>query len=218
MEEKSRKGNVLTIVLFVLLLISVGIICYLLGGINSKESNQNNVLEEDENNQNNILDGEENIITPTNYSPKCNRDNKSYLTDIDENKYNNILEYISEQNNVNISLNYCKSRETFEEAEYILTDNEVNSVLNELKNSTYSISKSGIGGAGIPTLKISYERNNNQYYISYWGLVVMDSNDGNIYKIVDKSVENTLSDPQFCLYTSNKWSNTAQSLVDKYSA
>lgn len=218
MEEKSRKGNVLTIVLFVLLLISVGIICYLLGGINSKESNQSNALEEDENNQNNILDEEENIITPTNYSPKCNEDNKSYLTDIDENKYNNILEYISEQNNVNISLIYCKPRETFEEAEYILTDSEANSVLNELKNSTYSISKSGIGGAGIPILKISYERNNNQYYISYWGLFVMDSNDGNIYKIVDKSVDNTLPDPQFCLYTSNKWSSTAQSLVDKYSA
>lgn len=219
MEQCKKNNNMLTIILFILLLIAVEVICYLLGSNNSNADNknkQNNITEE--NNHTNKSEEDEKVITPTNYNPKCNSENKSYLTDIDETKYNNIVEYIKEQKNVQIILSYCKSFETYEYADYTLTEDEKNSVLNEMKNSSFKISQADVGGAGVSSLKISYERNNSQYYISYWGLHIMKSNDGNIYKILDKSTNNTLSEPQLCFYGFSNLSSTAKALVNKYSA
>jgi hypothetical protein len=59
------------------------------------------------------------------------------------------------------------------------------------------------------------ERKNKPYYVSYYGLFAMTSNDGNIYKIIDKSINNTLENPQVCLYNTNNLSSTASSIVDR---
>lgn len=231
MEEKKNKNNILTIVLVVLLLIVVGVICYLLGINDVNENNQNNngnVSEEKENNQdseNNPMIEEETSITPVGYTPKCSdsqTQQKNLLVDIDETKYINISEYIQKQKNVKINISYCKvinsSTDEVKDAQYQLTDTEKNNVLAEMKNSTFEIKSSGIGGMCQPTLRITYEKNNNQYYIEYTRfyeqLFAMNSDDGNIYKILDKTVENSLSEPQYCLYVFDNLSNYANSLIN----
>lgn len=203
MEEKKNKSNILTIVLVVLLLIAVGVICYLLGSSNTNKNNQNNsgnISEEKENNE--VSDDnkkeEETKITPVSYSPKCVEENQSSLqTDIDETKYDNVFEYIKEQQNINIKLSYCIDGD-IETPDYILNETEKNNALNEI--SSHYIENAGLGGGPcVPTTEISYTRNNNSYFVKYNGHV-MSSNDGNIYKIIDKSVTISQSSQEACHY------------------
>ena len=230
MEEKKNGNQLVIIFLVILLLVAVGVICYLLGSNSAKENNLNNneikeeVKEPIVDNNQDIISGdsekneEDHVITPVSYTPKCidtPNQQQNLFVDIDEAKFNNISEYIQTQKNVKIILNYCKSGGEFTSSTYNLLDNEKDIVLNEMKNSSVSIEKSGLGGICVPTLKINYERNNNQYYISYYGLFAMTSNDGNIYKILDKSVNNTLTEPQYCLYYFNNLSNTATSILNR---
>lgn len=129
---------------------------------------------------------DEQTITPVSYSPKCIDDNQQNLqVDIDENKYNNINEYIKEQQNVNIKLSYCIDGD-IDTPDYNLSETEKNNALNEV--GSHYIENTGVGGgACVPITEISYIRNNNSYFVKYNGHV-MSSNDGNIYKIIDKSV------------------------------
>lgn len=225
MEENKNKNNVLTIILVVLLLIAVGVICYLLGSNSVKDSDNKNNEKLTEEKDDNKQDNETSII-PVSYSPKCSdsqTQQQNLLVDIDETKYNNIFEYVQEQKNVKILVNHCKVDESHPNADnngfvngtYELTDSEEEIVINEMKNSQFGIAESGIGGACVSGLEITYERNNKEYYISYWGLFAMSSNDGNIYKILDKSVNNTLSEPQYCLYYFNNLSSTANSILNR---
>lgn len=225
MEERKNKSNVLIIILFILLLIAVGIICYLLGSSSVKESGKNseNTTEQKENSETSDDNSteEETTITPTAYTPKCVDSfvkSEKVFTDIDETKYNNIIEYIQTQKDVQIVLNYCNDNPSTEEIEideYKLTDSEKNSVLNEIKSSTFSISEGGLGGVCTSSLEISYKRYNKEYYVSYYQLFAMSSNDGNIYKILDKSVDNKLYQPEYCFYNFENLSNTATSLEKK---
>ena len=197
MEENKKRSNVLTIILFVLLLIAVGVICYLLGSNSAKNNNNNNnnPTEEKENNSNNTT---ENVITPVSYSPKCVEDSQASLkVDIDETKYNSVVDYIKIQQDVKIELSYCVGDE-IEQINYILNETEKNSTLSEI--GSHYIENTGLGGgACVPTTKISYTRNNNSYFIEYWGYV-MSSNDGNIYKIIDKTVTVPQSTQDSCHY------------------
>ena len=228
MEEK-KNNNIIVIILTILLIIVALIIGYLIGNNITKGNNLNNdeIKEEskeqvEENNQDNTNINveekeEETVITPVAYTPKCidtPNQQSNLLVDIDEIKYNNISEYIQDQNDVKLSITYCKEGELPSELTYNLSEMEKNSVLTEMKSSLVSIEKSGIGGVCVPGLKISYKRNNNEYYVLYYGFFAMTSNDGNIYKIIDKSVNNTLDDPQYCLYNFNNLSSTVSSLYN----
>lgn len=218
MEENKKRGNVLTIVLVVLLLIAVGVICYLLGSNNANENNQNNssnVSEEKENNQdsgNNTNVEEENTIIPVSYTPKCTEVTEPLVTDIEVTKYNNIVEYIQEQQNVQITLSYCKDSDSIEGVNYTLTDSEKNMALNEIKNSNYYMETGGVGGgACVPDVYINYERNNTQYVLKYWGHV-MSSDDGNIYKILDESMNETQYNSP-CAYMTDTLGSTINDII-----
>ena len=229
MEERKNKSNVLIIILFILLLIAVGIICYLLGSSSAKESDKNNSTnqtEQKENSEtsNDNLNEEEIQINPTAYTPKCVDSfvkSEKVFTDIDETKYNNIIEYIKEQQNVEITLTYCddnpKTEDLLETTTYKLTNSEMDIVFNEIANSKYNIVLSELGGACVDSLKITYERKNNKYEVFYYQLFAMHSNDGNIYKILDKSVNNTLPEEEreYCGYFFDNLSNTATSIMNK---
>ncbi|MBE6139547.1 MAG: hypothetical protein E7174_03535 [Firmicutes bacterium] len=212
MELKKNKKNVIIIILAVLLLISIGMICFLLVSKNTEndvieqENNQNvennTPDQEDENNQNTENKKEEATITPVSYTPKCVDDrimSEKLLTDIDETKYNNIVEYIQNQNNVQITLGYCPNSDSEEFQYYTLTQLEKNTSLNEIKNSRHFVENVGLGGgACVPMTTIKYQKNNKEYIVKYWG-DVMSSNDGNIYKIIDRSINNTFTQ-DYCHY------------------
>jgi len=186
MEENKKRGNVLTIILFILLVIAVGVICYLLGSNSVKNSDNNNdIPTEEKDNNSNPTTEQEKPITPVDYSPKCVEDNQSNLqTDIDETEYNNVNEYIKTQQNVKIKLSYCVGDE-IEQTDYVLNETEKNSALSEI--SSHYIENTGLGGGPcVPTTEISYIRNSKSFFVKYWGNV-MSSNDGNIYKIIDKT-------------------------------
>lgn len=175
MENKSN-NNVLTIILIVLLVIAVGVIGYLLGSKGSTDNDQNNNPENDTN------------IISTSYTPKCNSNQLNLQVDIDDTQYNNIFDYIEEQQNIKVNLSYCSDSDDVEGVNYTLTEAEKTKALNEMKNNNHYVETGGLGGgACVPTVEIKYERNNKQYVLKYWGHI-MDSNDGNIYKILDKSI------------------------------
>lgn len=203
MEAKKNNSKILTIILVVLLLIAVGVICYLLGSNNNtnknNQNNGNNITEEEKENNSNNTTQEETTTKPVSYSPKCNNKTENLELNIDENKYNNIIEYIKEQKNVEIGLWYCSDFDDINGVNYTLSETEKNKAINELSNSKYYMEdiETG-GGACVPTTKISYTRNNKQYFVEYWGHI-MSSNDGNIYKIIDKSVTNSFTQ-EYCKY------------------
>lgn len=233
MEEKKNKSNMLTIILIVLLLIAVGVIFYLLGINNTNENNQNNenniTEEEKQNNQdseNNTNVEEENTITPVSYSPKCSDSQtkqKNLLVDIDETKYNNISEYIQAQKNISITITSCEGDENNPNADelgmvwkkYILTESQKNTVLNSIKDSSYKISNDGIGGVCVSSFEINYERKDKIYSVSFWGYFHLSSDDGNIYKIIDKTVTNTLEQPEYCIYDFANLEDRIVSLVNE---
>ena len=199
MEENKKRSNVLTIILFVLLLIAVGVICYLLGSNSAKDNSNNNDIPtgEKDNNSNSQIE-QENTTVPVVYSPKCVEDNQgSLMVNIDETKYENVNDYIKTQQNVKIKLSYCVGDE-IEQTDYALNETEKNSALSEI--SSHYIENTGLGGgACVPTTEISYTRNNSSYFVKYFGYV-MSSNDGNIYKIIDKTVTVPQSTQESCHY------------------
>lgn len=218
MEEKKNKSNILIIILFILLLIAVGIICYLLGSSSVKQNDNNseNTTEQKENSETSDDNStEESVITPTAYTPLCHHNNQQNLqVDIDETKYNDIVDYIQAQKNIEITLSYCDDDTATEDIEigsYTLNKSERNSVLKEMKNSDYYSSDEGIGGVCVASMNISYERNSKKYEVNFYELFAMtSSNDGNIYKILDKN----LSPMDFCNYKFRNLSSTASSILN----
>ena len=169
--EDNKKTNYLTIILAILLIIAVGVIGYLLGTNNTKENKLNNNEIKEENNVNDNTENNNDglTITAVVYTPKCvdvSAEKNTLMTDIDVTKYNNIFEYLKQQKNLTISLNYCNddlsTDDIIEGDFYILNENEKSVVLDEMKNSTVEISESGLGGVCVPTLVIKYERNNKE--------------------------------------------------------
>lgn len=208
MEENKNRGNVLTIILFVLLLVAVGVIGYLLGSNSDKENVDNN------NNNLSSTEEKENTITPVSYSPKCSKNVEDNLqVDIDENKYNNVIDYIKDQDNVKISLWYCSNSEDIESMNYTLSEIEKDKALNELLNSNHYMEdlETG-GGACVPTITISYTRNDKQYFVKYWGKIIESCNDGNIYKIIDKSVTNNFTQ-EYCMYQISTLGTTINDII-----
>lgn len=215
MEERKNKSNILIIILFILLLIAVGIICYLLGSSSVKQSDNNseNTTEQKENNEtsNQNLNEEETVIEPTAYTRKCIRNSTQQnilMADIDETKYNNVVEYIKHQENIKITVAYCDENSEkeidgvahFDLTEYVLTDSEKNNSLNEISNMKLSIGEGGIGGGPcVPITTISYKKNNSSYFVKYLGNILQESNDGNIYKIIDKTSDAPQSQ-EYCFY------------------
>lgn len=215
-QENKKRYNPLTIVLFVFLLVAVGVIGYLIGSNSVKDNN----VKENKVEENNKVVEEKINIEPVNYSPKCNNvsaQEKTLMSDIDSSKYDSIFEYIEEQKNVTVLINYHKGDLNVQNGVvsgvYELTEEEKNIVFNEMKNSKIEIATAGIGGAYISSLEIKYERNNKEYFVSFWGFFAMSSDDGNIYKIIDESINNTLEDSQNCLYSFDNLSSTAKSIT-----
>ena len=201
--EKNKK--IVNILSFILIIILVGIIGYLLGSMSSKEDN-NKILSDE---KDEIKEEEKNQITPVNYVPKCQEQTQSNLkVDIDETKYNDIIQYINEQQKVIVTLEIEGENSKIHK----LTEQEKNIVLSEIKNSTYSITDSGLGGVNHYFLKISYEKNNIEYYVLFNYFVGMYSNDGNIYKILDKSIVNSSLSIEGCIYEFSNLSPTAISI------
>lgn len=218
MEEKKNNGNLLTIILFILLLIAVGVICYLLGSNSAKDNDNisnNNPTQEKENNkesENNPTEEKENAITPVSYTPKCKNNKETLEVNIDDAKYNNVVEYIKDQKNIKISLWYCSNIDDIEGVNYTLTEIEKNVALNEILNSKHHMEDIEVGGgACVPTTKISYARNDKQYFVEYSGHI-MSSNDGNIYKIIDKSVTNTYTQ-EYCQYQISSLGSTINNVI-----
>ena len=230
MEVNKNKSNIIIIILSILLVIAIGVICFLLISNPSKNNfkiDSENTEEKVENNEEKTeelmeMQPDENFgkIDKFYYNPKCmdsSMDTKNLYVDIDETKFNNISECIMKQKNVKFTISYCKQNAVTgedESFEYVLTKNEMQEALNEMQESKYNIAPSGIGGWCVPGLSIEYERNNQKYSIGYFQFFALSSNDGNIYKILDKSLENTLSDPKNCLYTTDNLSKTISDISD----
>ena len=126
----------------------------------------------------------------------------------DGNFKKNVVEYIKHQENIKITVAYCDENSEkeidgvahFDLTEYVLTDSEKNNSLNEISNMKLSIGEGGIGGGPcVPITTISYKRNNSSYFVKYWGNILQESNDGNIYKIIDKTSDAPQSQ-EYCFY------------------
>lgn len=164
-----------------------------------------------------VVEPEEDVFEPYSYKANCKNIDKSYIVDVDVSKYDNIVDYINEQENIEIEIDYCVENmndingdEPYLIKSYMLTDSEEKKVLDEIKTSKHSLVDSGLGGVCSDSLDISYERNGKKYEVSFYGLFALSSNDGNIYAILDKGK----SKKEFCNYEFENLSPTAKAILN----
>lgn len=167
-----------------------------------------------------VIEPEEDVFEPYSYKSVCQNIDESYLVDVDVNKYNNIVDYIDEQENVEIVISYCtvnsndvNGDEPFIGDEYILNDSEEKKVLDDIRKSKYTLTGDGLGGACVDSLEIHYEHNGKKYDVSFYSFMALSSNDGNIYAILDKGK----SKKEFCNYEFENLSPTASALLNTVS-
>lgn len=54
-----------------------------------------------------VVEPEEDVFEPYSYSPNCQNSKDTYIVDVDTDKYNNIIDYIEDQENIKVTLSYC---------------------------------------------------------------------------------------------------------------
>lgn len=225
---ETNNSNVKNRILCLIILIIVVVACYFAGyfiGLKVSESNynkDNEIVEdnkseqEDETSNDNVLPEEKSVVVAKDYTPKCDentREETNLIVDIEHNKYNHIIDYIKEQENVSIDLGYCLDSDPDNYVEYTLNDLEKNNALNEINKQKQYIETIELGGgACVPSVEIKYQRNGNQYKVSYWGYV-MESNDGNIYKIIDDNHSGSI-DKKYCHYLTDGLGSTINSMTE----
>ena len=212
------------VIIIILSCLVVGLTCTLLftkGDNNSSDINSSDDKKSTE--QTDQSKEESDLVARTSYVPKCVledekigfKSNESFYTDVDDNKYSTIFEYVLNQKNIKIVLRYVPQKSitdgSYTENQYEFTKEEVDMFFSDVKNDKGSMFFGGIGGAGVPTLTISYNRNGSEYNVSLWDGTVLSSNDGNIYKIIDKHVSGENTTGSNCHYSISK--STAYSEV-----
>lgn len=150
-------------------------------------------------------------------SPKCESGKEQLIytdTDINVNNYNNIAEYLEQQENLTITLSYYPISDDGSELSYELSQEEREQILMEMKSSKIS-SIGGFGFAGGSILEIKYTRNNEELHISFVNLRPIDTNDGNLVKIMDNLLgDDYYTEIGFCNYSIENIGNTVQNIVD----
>ena len=199
MENNEKKSNGLLIGLVVFLIIAVlglgGYIIYdkVIDKDEPKIEENSNVDEtnEEETKENNDNSKKNDKVESSTYKPKCIKtgDSSVYTTDVDTTMYKNIFEYIYAQSDVSISMKYYKTEATgLNEKKYLFTDEEMETFFKERKE--ISLDYKALGGMGSPYLIINYTRGGKEYYLNiYEFFVIFETNDGNIYKIMDEHVD-----------------------------
>ena len=138
------------------------------------------------------------------YTPKCNNEHieKGLFSDIKDNEYSNIFDYIKKQENISISYSYCDEDEdgdgVFNLIKYDLTQSEMSKLLDELGKLKGVIFDDGVGGVCPPTINIRYKKGEYDGYVSLWG-DILATNDGNIYRIIDDNYKKKF-DKEYCVY------------------
>lgn len=216
MENKKSGLTIILVIIIAILCLVVGI---LIGdkflGSNDKVDNDANVEEKNESED----------LTASAYTPKCIGDNSQTFTVYgDVSKYSNVFDYIEDQKDVAISLNYCTNEVEgtgeagviYKRADYNLTKDEITTFLTEMKNSKAEYLTGGFGALCAVNATISYKMNNieNNIMIVMGMGQIISSTDGNIYKIIDSNV--TESIPQYyCLYSVGNLNQTATNIVKR---
>lgn len=187
------KKNIFIVILMVIIFCLGGYLVFdKVSDSNSNNEAENNVQES--NNQE-VKDNGENIesdlVEESLYVPKGQNslESKALMADVDDSKYTNIFDYISAQDNVSVTLTaYIREEAGDRQVEYKLTQEEINTYFSEARTTNVS-TVSNIGGVA-NSLKIEYYRNGKMHTLSLFGCEVLSPNgeDGNIYKILDKSI------------------------------
>ena len=228
---ETNNSNIKNKILYLIILVIALVACYFSGyfiGLKGSESNDhktnkdNEIVEENKSEQEEGTSNETGVpeekpvVVAKDYTPKCDentREETNLIVDIEDNKYNHIIDYIKEQENVSIDLGYCLDSDPDNYVEYTLNDLEKNNALNEIKQQKQYIEAIELGGgACVPSVEIKYQRNGKQYKVSYWGYV-MESNDGNIYKIIDDNHSGSI-DKKYCHYLTNGLGSTINSMTE----
>ena len=141
----------------------------------------------------------------------------------DVSKYSNVFDYIEDQKDLAISLNYCTNEVestgeigvVYKTADYNLTNDEITTFLTEMKNSSAKYLEGGFGALCAVNATISYKINdvsNSVVIIMGMGKII-STTDGNIYKIIDTNINEPV--PSYCLYSVGSLSQTATNIVNR---
>lgn len=210
--------NVIIIILSILVLSMGGYLVY--DKIIAKDNND--VISENNDDSNNDVNNVE-VLTQSTYTPKCNNDEpKDYIVYGDVSNYSNIFDYIANQKEVTIKLNYCTNEISsegeagifYKTADYTLTSGEIENFLNEMKAATskYLTGGNSIQCAGDLSITYKINGNINSVKINMVDVHVASSTDGNIYKIMDSNINETV--PSYCLYSAGTSSNTINNIIN----
>ena len=212
MKKEISLGTALVLIVIVGLLVGLGS-AYIFTRSNNKSSDDT---------KNNTQTQEQ--VKEEKYQP-LNEYHKStgttFTVDDSANKYNNVFDYISQQNNITIKFNYFDYSANLKQ--YTVETTNVKNVLEQLSLSSvaYSQEKKLESDSKISKITIDYQSNSNTYYfVGKFGLDNMgniqsiadlESNDGNVYKILDKIV--TASFNTYYLKLTDNASNAIKNLL-----
>ncbi len=212
-QEQKQKGNnkILGIVIVILVLFIVALLAFIfINNSKSKTAKNSNVnsenkeeINKDDSSKNNVNNSSNDVIfEDLDYTPKCNNtllDGQTilYTANFEASKYNNIVEYLKEQKNLTVTLKhyYLTENNESKNIDKVLSDDEVNNMFKEMSPSIVKIG--GIGFVSGPILYINYTKGDKQLYVSFTQLQVIDTNDGDLLRIMDNSIAD---DNDFCNY------------------
>lgn len=221
MKDGENMKNVIIIVLsiFVIVLSSYIILEKVKDSkeLNIIDKQVNDTVKEDDNKE---LEDDINVVSSS-YTTKCNTDEeKTFIVYGNVDNYSNIYQYISNNEDISVKLGYC-SNEVISDGEgptffktnyYDLTDEEITTYLNEMKDKGSSkYLTGGYGPSCDNSIYISYKFNNNEHTLKI-GLnsQILNTTDGNIYKIIDMNSNDEI--PEYCLYSAGSDSTTINNI------
>lgn len=191
----------------------------------NNNSNNQSTQQQEAKTEENSEKTEETNIASSSYTTKCNADEpKTFTVYGNVDNYSNIYQYISDKKNISVKFGYCSDEPVSDDGEgpvyykanyYSLTSKEIVEYLNEMKvKGSSKYLEGGYGPSCDDSIYISYNFNNVDYTVKLGaGSQILDSSDGNIYKIIDTNSKEKA--PQYCLYSAGSVSDTINNIREK---
>ena len=156
---------------------------------------------------------EENSYEYTSFGMLPDGSKATGIVDIDTSKYTNIYDYIEEQENVKVIIDYYeKVGDDYPEKQYELSSAEKEKFINNMKKSHFEIKLGGLGGMLTSSIFIKYTRNGEEKTVKiYQSYALSSSDDINIFKIIDDNA--TVKEDNANVYAIYDFDNTIYDLV-----
>ena len=156
-----------------------------------------------------------NVVETMAYTSLCG--SNSGNVDVDTSKYTNIFDYILDQEDVKVVVNYYNDDLNLINKE--LNPEDAKKFLDNMKaNRIDAVYGGGLGGAYVSTIDINYVRNGAEKNVNIYQVYALStSNDMNIFKIIDENASKVVIDENAtgCTYSFDNFDDEVYEIAKK---